>query len=197
MLMWRRRNSCNCPGPDHCLLTLILLLFLSGITPLHRSAIHGRLEVCRLLVESKADVAARMRCFSPPPSHHLSLTICLAAMAAAELHSKSPSTATKPTLLLTSAASAPRSDALPRLLRPPPNKCSSRSCRRCYWQLPLWGGGPEGGGQMVEVGGGLLLSSGCLSVCPHIMSLLSYFPATNVDESGCEHCRISVGGTPA
>jgi hypothetical protein len=45
---------------------LILLLFFSQATPLHRSAAHGHLEVCRLLVESKADVAARNRCFSPP-----------------------------------------------------------------------------------------------------------------------------------
>jgi hypothetical protein len=67
------------------------------------------------LVESKADVAARDRCFSPPPSHHLSLTICLAAGVA--LHSNAPSLTTKPTLLHTCAASARRNDALPRLLR--------------------------------------------------------------------------------
>jgi hypothetical protein len=60
-----------------CLLNLILLLFFSGETPLHSSATNGRLKVTRLLVESKADVAARTMCFSPPPpppSHHLSLT---------------------------------------------------------------------------------------------------------------------------
>jgi hypothetical protein len=34
-------------------------------------------NLSQILVESKADVAARARCFSPPPSHHLSLTICL------------------------------------------------------------------------------------------------------------------------
>jgi hypothetical protein len=81
-------------------------------TPLNTSARYGRLEVCHLLVESKADVAARDRCFSPPPSHHLSLTICLAAMA--KLHSNGPSTKTKTTLLHTCAASARRNDALPR-----------------------------------------------------------------------------------
>jgi hypothetical protein len=65
----------------------------------------GRLEITRLLVESKADVAARDWCFSPPPSRHLSITIRLAAVG--ELHSKSPS----PTLLHTCAASALLNDA--------------------------------------------------------------------------------------
>ena len=98
---------------------LILFLFFSQRTPLHltltprhESAWKGRLEITRLLVESKADVAARDRCFSPPPSHHLSLTICLAAVAA--LHSNVPSTSTKPTLLHTCAASALLNDAPPR-----------------------------------------------------------------------------------
>ncbi len=65
----------------------------------------------RLLVESKANVAAKDWCFSPPPSHHLSLTIRLAALG--KLHSNSPSTATKP-LLHTCAASALLNDAPPR-----------------------------------------------------------------------------------
>ena len=65
------------------------------------AAARGRLEVCRLLVESKADVAAMSWCFRPPPSHHVSLTICLAAMAT--LHSSWPSTTNKPTLLDTSS----------------------------------------------------------------------------------------------
>jgi hypothetical protein len=95
-----------------CLRKLILLLFFSQDTPLHWSAASGRLEVVRLLVESKADVAARTRCFSPPPSHHLSLTICIAA--GAELHSKRPLSRTKATLLHTCAASARLSDAPPR-----------------------------------------------------------------------------------
>ena len=90
----------------------ILLLSFSQRTPLHCSAYDGHLEVARLLVESKADVAARDRCFSPPPSHHLSLTICLAARA--KLHSNAPSSATKLTLLHTCAASARRYDAPPR-----------------------------------------------------------------------------------
>ena len=81
-------------------------------TPLNYSARNGHLEVSRLLVESKADVAARDRCFSHPPSHRLSLTICLAAMA--KLHSNGPSTATKPTLLHTCAASALLNDVAPR-----------------------------------------------------------------------------------
>jgi ankyrin repeat protein len=46
---------------------LILLLFFSQRTPLHQSAVFGHLEIARLLVESNADVAARNRCFSPPP----------------------------------------------------------------------------------------------------------------------------------
>ena len=79
---------------------------------MHMSAGNGHLEVTRFLVESKADVAARDRCFSLPPSHHLSLTICLAVVA--KLHSNGPSTATKPTLLHTCAASARRNDAPPR-----------------------------------------------------------------------------------
>jgi hypothetical protein len=88
------------------------LLFFRQATPLICSAFFGHLEVSRLLVESKADVAARSRCFSPPPSHHLSLTICLAA--GATLHSKTPSARTKPTLLHTCAASALLNDAPPR-----------------------------------------------------------------------------------
>ena len=119
-LMWTRRTTRNCPPLHyHCfyeaklfLRKLILLLSFSQCTPLHLSAIGGELAVCRLLVESKADVAARDRCFNPPPSHHLSLTICLAALAT--LHSNGPSTATKPTLLHTCAASALLNDAPPR-----------------------------------------------------------------------------------
>ena len=122
MLMWMRRKSSNCRRAycyfcsyeaKICSRKLILLLFFSQATPLHYSATIGHLEISRLLVESKADVAARDMCFSPPPSHHLSLTICLAA--GAELHSNTPSTATtKPTLPHTCAASARRNDAPPR-----------------------------------------------------------------------------------
>jgi hypothetical protein len=68
--------------------------------------------------------------FSPPPSHHLLLTICLAAVAA--LHSNGPSTKTKPTLLHTCAASARCNDAHPPRCRCP-NKSSSCSCRRGGW----------------------------------------------------------------
>ncbi len=96
---------------------LIILHFFRQWTPLHLSAYHDNLEICRLLVESKADVAARNRCFSPPPSHHLSLTICLAG--GAKLLLKSLSTATKPTLLHTCAASARRNDAPPRAAAAP------------------------------------------------------------------------------
>jgi hypothetical protein len=92
---------------------LILLLSFSQYTPLLWSAEYGRLEVCRLLVESKADVAVRdNKCFSPPPSHHLLLTVCLAAFA--KLHSQWPSVGAKSTLLHTCAASARRNDVYPR-----------------------------------------------------------------------------------
>ena len=128
-----RRTGSNCPPSllslfyeaKLCLRKFILLHSFSQSTPLHWCA-HQCL-VSRLLVESKADVAARNRCFSPPPSHHLSLTICLAAVAT--LHSKSPSPATKPRLLHTCAASARRNDARPPRCRCP-NKSSSCSCRR-------------------------------------------------------------------
>ena len=90
---------------------LIFLLSFSQDTPLHKAAFHGRLEICRLLVESKADVAARTRYFSPPPSLFLSLTICLAAVAT--LHSNGPSAGAMPTLLHTCTASVRRNDALP------------------------------------------------------------------------------------
>ena len=106
-------TASNCPilVIDIVLMKLVLLLF-SQHTPLHLSAGNRRLEITRLLVESKADVAARSRCFSPPPSHHLSLTICLAAMA--PLHSNWPSAGTIPSLLHTCAASALMNDAPPR-----------------------------------------------------------------------------------
>ena len=126
----------------------ILLLSFSLQTPLHLSAQWGHLEITRLLVESKADVAARDRCFSPPPSHHLSLTICLAAMA--RLHSNGPSSTTKPTSLHTCAASALLNDAPPRaavarikrllfvwrrLLFPKPlTKTNRFDCARISWR---------------------------------------------------------------
>jgi hypothetical protein len=146
-LIWRRRTTCNCP-PLHyycfyeaklCLRKLILLLFFSQRTPLHESAFQGRLEFSCLLVESKADVAARDRCFSPLPSHHLSLTICLAAMA--ELHSNGPSTGIKPPSLHTCAASARRNDALPRLLRPAPRTINTYLLRvaAAVWQFSIGG----------------------------------------------------------
>jgi hypothetical protein len=83
---------------------LIILLFCSESSPLHCSSAYGHLEITRLLFESKADVDARNRCFSPPPFHHLSLTICHAAVAT--VHSNWPSTRKKPTLPHTCAASA-------------------------------------------------------------------------------------------
>ena len=99
-------------------------------TALHKCVYYGHVETCRFLVEWKTDVAARDKCFSPPPSHHLSLTICLAAKAI--LHSNWPSTELNtpqlPTSLHTCAASARRNDAHPLRCRGP-NKSSFCSCR--------------------------------------------------------------------
>jgi hypothetical protein len=114
---------------------LILLLFFSGWTPLHLCVLfQDNLEIFRFLVESKADVAARDWCFSPPPSRHLSLNIYLAAEAT--LHSNWPSSATDPTRLHTWKASARRNDALPRLLR---------ACCRLIKSKGIIGGGSSGG----------------------------------------------------
>jgi ankyrin repeat protein len=38
---------------------ILLLVFRNDWTPLHYSATHGQLEVCRLLLQSGADVNAR------------------------------------------------------------------------------------------------------------------------------------------
>ena len=139
MLMCRRRTAsifrrpfyyyCNCfyEVKLFSLKLILLLFFFSRNTPLHFAAPCGHLDVCRLLVESKADVAAKnvahppvyglIRCFSPPPSHHVSLTICLAAVIA--LHLVRPSTTTKPTSLHTCAASARLSNSCMQLQRAP------------------------------------------------------------------------------
>ncbi len=52
----------------------LLICFFSDNTPLMYSAIFGHLETCRLLVASKADVAARSRCRSPWRARNLPLT---------------------------------------------------------------------------------------------------------------------------
>ena len=39
----------------------------SGYQPLHQSAMNGRLEICRLLVEARADVQAKDNESAPPP----------------------------------------------------------------------------------------------------------------------------------
>ncbi len=145
-LMWRRRTASDCRRPYYyccfyeaklCLRKFILLLFIRRCTALHYSA-QGGFEVCRLLVESKADVAAT-RCFSPPPSLHLSLTICLAALA--ELYSNGPPSTTKTMLLHTCAASVRLNDALLRLLRPSPRSGTVNAIRlraaAAVWQSPL------------------------------------------------------------
>jgi hypothetical protein len=100
---------------------LILLVFFRKKTLLHWSAGEGLLEVSCLLVRMKAQVAARDWCFSPPPSHRLSLTICLAAMA--KLHSNAPSITnySQKTWLHSCAASTRGNDA-------PPPRCCPACC---------------------------------------------------------------------
>ena len=92
-------------------LCLLIYLFFSQNTPLMNSACGGFVETCRVLVASKADVAARDRCRSPWRARNLPLTPCVAATAG--LHSDGPSTGTVPTLLHTFAVSARRNDAAP------------------------------------------------------------------------------------
>ncbi len=108
----------------------------SGWQPLHYSACFGRLETCRLLVESRADVQAKKRCCSPRRFRRLPLTLCV--LATAKLHFLWPSTGSSPPLLRICEALAPANDALLRpapplaLLPAPQRKCSSCSCcRRC------------------------------------------------------------------
>jgi ankyrin repeat protein len=40
---------------------ILLLVFRYGDTPLHISALNGRVEVCRVLLQSGADVNARTK----------------------------------------------------------------------------------------------------------------------------------------
>jgi ankyrin repeat protein len=102
-----------------CLRKLIVFFFFRGNTPLHRSAEGGFLEITRLLVESKADVAAgESMCVSPhspppppspsPISRLFSPTFCVEAMA--KLRSNGLSKDAKKASLRTFAASAPRND---------------------------------------------------------------------------------------
>ena len=92
------------------------------------NTIHTQMAINSPRLASKADVAARNRCFSPPPSHHLSLTICLAAKAA--LHSNCPSTTAILTWLHTCAASARRNDATPAC-------CALALCESFSYCTPL------------------------------------------------------------
>ena len=137
---------CYFHEPKLCFLMLILLLvFRDDYTPLHWSAMSGSLEACRLLVASKADIAARNRCRSPLRACHGLLT---PVAATAQLHSESPSTVTRPTLLHICAVSARRNDALaaphppgdhlarskllPSFL-PSPALVAAAGCRRMRW----------------------------------------------------------------
>ena len=138
LILRRRTNSIAAPYFYHyclyeaklCLRKFIPFLLFSQRTPLHLSSCP---EVSGLLVESKADVAAREGCFSPPPSHHLSLTIRLAACyQLVALHSHAPSTGANPTWLHTCAASALLNDAPPRA-----------AAAQMKIVLVRWGGGQQ------------------------------------------------------
>ncbi len=52
LIIFLMRNKC-------CLRMLILSLFFSQRTPLHCSVSNGRLDICRLLLQHKADVGAK------------------------------------------------------------------------------------------------------------------------------------------
>jgi hypothetical protein len=104
--------------PKLCL--LINSYVFSQWTPLMYSAHYGFLETCRVLVASKADVAAWNRSRSPLRARNLPLTPCVAATA--KLHSNAPSTTTQlvtQKLLHTFAASARRNDAAPPTVSAP------------------------------------------------------------------------------
>ncbi len=90
---------------------LIYLFIISQDTPLHYSAWMGHVEICRVLVASKGDVAAQQRCRSPWCARNLPLTSCVAGTAT--LHSKSPSKGTMSMLLRIFAVSALRNVAAP------------------------------------------------------------------------------------
>ncbi len=60
--------------------TLILLLRFRDETPLHLSAFNGHIDLCRLLLEFKADVNAKDIKYAPPPLLSLfffSFELCL------------------------------------------------------------------------------------------------------------------------
>ncbi len=157
---------------------LIILISFSQSTPLHWSALCDHLAITRLLVESNADVAARDRCFSPPPSHHLALTIYLTAMA--KLHSKWPSSATIPTLLHTCAASARLHDAPPPRCRCPNTNCSC-SCRPTDRHCFFWGG--IGSCKKIDRNGNINTSLRA--------SMTRFFPKCKNIFPSCCRCRLA------
>lgn len=110
-------------------------------------------------------------------------TIRLAA--GATLHSNWPSavtSATKPTSLHTSAASARRNQALPRLLRPSRHyECNAPSSRFCCLTITSGGGGARGKGRGGMGGGGLTDVSWNGLLLP--VRLAAPTPATAADAS--------------
>ncbi len=62
-------------------LFLLTYMFFSQKNPLIYTLLTGHLEICHVLVASKADVAARHRCRSPWRARNLPLTPCVAAAA--------------------------------------------------------------------------------------------------------------------
>ena len=91
---------------------VISFVLCSQSTPLHFCCYYGRLDVCKHLIASKADVTARDKYCLPAPCsarcRHIQLTRCLTRCLTgiAPLPSKTPSTKRRATLLHIYGASA-------------------------------------------------------------------------------------------
>jgi hypothetical protein len=106
---------------------VIFPVFSSDWTPLHSSSWKGHVQVCRLLVQSKADVTVRDGCVPCSIAcHRLPLTRCAVGMAT--LLSNGLSRGTRPTLLHICAAWG-RLHELHAVRCAPPVKC-------CYSPQP-------------------------------------------------------------
>ena len=129
----RRSNGCDPPlfQPKSSPVSMISRS-CSQSTPLHCSSSNGHVRICRLLVEQRADVAAKDKCRSPPRARSRSLTPCVAETA--KLRSNTPSTAKNGIWFRFFAASVPRSDAFARLAAPycPHRKHHTPRRRRCF-----------------------------------------------------------------
>ncbi len=128
-------------------LCLLIRLFFSQQTPLMACAYNGNVETCRLLVASKADVAAKHRCRSPWRARNLPLTPCVAA--ATTLPPFAPGKTAIPTLLHTLTVSARRDEPRPANRKRPvhPPRVTVAACRYALGLRPL---GPD---DIVTTGG--------------------------------------------